>query len=46
MESEKNNGTDFFRKFDNLKITLPNKFHPDIYYLEQHYSNFRSNEFN
>lgn len=46
IESEKNNGTDLFRKFDNLKITLPSKFHPDIYYLDQHYSDFRNNEFN
>ncbi|MGB5941690.1 MAG: HNH endonuclease [Leeuwenhoekiella sp.] len=45
-DKSKENATDFFNKFDNQKITMPDKFRPERVYLEEHFSHFLKNEYN
>lgn len=45
-ELERENKTDFFIRYQNAKITLPDKFYPEKAFLEKHFTKFIQNEYN
>jgi putative restriction endonuclease len=46
LDYEKQKPDLYFSTFNNKKIILPDKFFPKKEFLEQHYTNFKTNEYN